>query len=100
MTAVSEGDIVEIVMDVCHVREPRGEYERVLVQGVFPPGAAHPPMHAGARRNVVQVFLGRNMGGIPAFLIMTALTEDGEVVPPAGNERKNRKASTRRKSHD
>ena len=53
-------------------------------RGVFPCGAAHPPMRPGAQRNVVQVFFGRNMAGIPAFLIMTVLTEDGEVVlPPA-----------------
>lgn len=78
---ITEGDIVEIVMDVCHVSEPRGEYERVLVQGVFPLRAAHPPVYPGARRNVVQVFFARNMGGIPAFLVMTALNEDGEVVP-------------------
>lgn len=83
MTAVSAGDIVEIVMDVYHVSELRGEYERVAVQGVFHPGASHPPVPPGARRNVVQVFFDRNMGGIPAFLIMTALTEDGDVVPPA-----------------
>jgi hypothetical protein len=82
MTAISDGDIVEIVMDVYHVSEPRGEYERVLVQGVFMPGSVHPPAWPAARRNVVQVFLGRNMGGIPAFLIMTALNEDGEVAPP------------------
>jgi hypothetical protein len=82
MTAIGDGDIVEIVMDVYHVSDPRGEYERVLVQGVFPSHAAHPPVHPGARRNVVQVFFGQNMGGIPAFLIMTALTEHGEVVPP------------------
>lgn len=88
MTAVSEGGIVEIVMDVYHVSEPRGEYERVLVQGVFRPGSVHPPVRPAARRNVVQVFFGSNMGGIPAFLIMTALNEDGEVVPPPGLEGK------------
>jgi hypothetical protein len=88
MTVITEGAIVEIVMDAYHVSEPRGEFERVLVQGVFLPGSAHPPVYPGARRNVVQVFFGRNMGGIPAFLIMTALNEDGEVVPPpaAGEE--------------
>ncbi len=87
MTTVTEGDIVEIVMDVVHVSEHRGEYERVLVQGVFPRGAAHPPAPPGSRRNVVQVFFGRNMGGIRAFLIMTALNEDGEVVPPPARGR-------------
>lgn len=82
MTAINDGDIVEIVMDVYHVSEPRGEFERVLVQGVFRPGSAHPPVYPGAKRNVVQVFFGANMGGIPAFLIMTALNEDGEAAPP------------------
>jgi hypothetical protein len=82
VTVITEGGIVEIVMDVYHVSDPGGEYERVAVQGVFPRGAAHPPGRPGAHRNVVQVFFGRNMAGIPAFLIMTALTEDGEVVPP------------------
>jgi hypothetical protein len=91
VTAINDGDIVEIVMDVYHVSEPRGEYERVLVQGIFPPYAAHPPIPPGASRNVVQVFFGRNMGGIPAFLIMTALNEDGEVVPlPAASEKEGR----------
>jgi hypothetical protein len=86
MSAIAEGDIVEIVMDVYHVSRPGGEYERVAVQGVFPLRAAHPPMRPGAHRNVVQVFFGSNMSGIPAFLIMTALDEDGEVVPPPADE--------------
>jgi hypothetical protein len=76
------GDIVEIVLDVVHVSDDRGEHERVLVQGVFPRGSAHPPMPEGAQRNAVQVFFGRNMGGIRAFLIGTALTADGELRPP------------------
>ena len=79
---VSTGDIVEIVLDVVHVSDDQGEHERVLVQGVFPRGSAHPPLPEGAQRNAVQVFFGRNMGGVRAFLIGTALTADGELRPP------------------
>lgn len=79
--SVSAGDIVEIVLDVVHVSDDRGEHERVLVQGVFERGAAHPPLPEGARRNEVQVFFGRNMGSLRAFLIQTGLTADGQVDP-------------------
>jgi hypothetical protein len=74
MTTISNGDRVEIVMDVVHVTNDEGEFERVLVQGVYPYGehASHPPLAPGAYRNVVGVFFGRNMGGIPAFLIPSA----------------------------
>lgn len=82
--ATETGDIVEVVLDVIHVSDERGEHERVLVQGVFPRGAAHPPLPPGASRNAVQVFFGRNMGSLRAFLIATALTADGEVRPPGG----------------
>jgi hypothetical protein len=83
MSTVNDGDIVEIVMDVYHVSRPgETESERVEVHGVFSPGATHPPMRPGAHRNVVQVFFNRNMGGIPAFLIETALTEDGKIARP------------------
>lgn len=80
--STDSGDIVEIVLDVIHVSDSRGEHERVLVQGVFERGSAHPPMREGAHRNVMQVFFGRNMGSLPAFLIQTALTEDGQLRPP------------------
>lgn len=75
MTTISNGDRVEIVMDVIHVSDERGEFERVLVHGVYPYGehASHPPRQPGAQRNVVGVFFGANMGGIPAFLIPSAL---------------------------
>lgn len=79
--SVSSGDIVEIVLDVVHVSDDRGEHERVLVQGVFPRGAAHPPPPAGANRNVMQVFFERNMGSLRAFLIQTGLTADGQLDP-------------------
>lgn len=75
------GDIVEIVLDVIHVSDSQGEHERVLVQGVFPRGSAQPPLREGAARNVVEVFFGRNMGSLPAFLIHTGLTADGEIDP-------------------
>lgn len=75
------GDIVEIVLDVIHVSDDRGEHERVLVQGVFPSGSAHPPVPEGAHRNVMQVFFGHSMGSLPAFLIQTGLTADGQVDP-------------------
>jgi hypothetical protein len=67
------GDVVEIVLDVVHVSGPDkdAEFERVLVQGVFPHGSALPPLPAGAARNVVQVFFGRDMHGVAAFLIKT-----------------------------
>jgi hypothetical protein len=76
MATTTDGDIVEIVMDVVHVSAPDGEFERVLVQGVFPRGrsADHPAPPAGANRNVVQVFFGRQMNAIFAFLIETGLT--------------------------
>jgi hypothetical protein len=66
---ISKGDIVEVVMDVVRVTDHRGEWERVLVHGVFPNGGPYPPLAEGGTRNVVQVFFGRNMGGIPAFRI-------------------------------
>lgn len=74
MTIISKGDRVEIVMDVIHVSDDRGEFERVLVHGVYPYGehASHPPVSPGGYRNVVGVFFGANMGGVPAFLIPSA----------------------------
>ena len=79
--SVNPGDIVGIVLDVVHVSDSQGEHERVLVQGVFPRGAAQPPLREGAHRNVVEVFFGRNMGSLPAFLIHTGLTAEGQLDP-------------------
>lgn len=79
--SVNPGDIVEIVLDVVHVSDSHGEHERVLVQGVFPRGEAHPPLPPGAQRNVMQVFFGRNMGSLRAFLIRTGLTAEGQLDP-------------------
>jgi hypothetical protein len=78
---IADGEIVEVVLDVVHVTRDGGEFERVLVQGVFPQGAALPPPLDGASRNVVSVFLGRDMRSIGAFLIETALSA-GEVPRP------------------
>lgn len=74
MTTINNGDRVEIVMDVVHVSDGRGEFERVLVHGVYPYGdnASHPPVSPDGYRNVVGVFFGANMGGVPAFLIPAA----------------------------
>lgn len=76
MTSITEGDIVEIVLDVVHVSDviEGHEYERVLVQGAFPRGAQRPDPVPGGQRNVVQVFFGRDMRNVRAFLIETALT--------------------------
>lgn len=66
---INTGDVVEIVLDVVHVSDDRGEWERVLVQGVFPRGAQLPALAADASRNVVQVFFGHDMHNIRAFLL-------------------------------
>lgn len=76
--SVDPGDRVEIVMDVVHVTDDRGERERVLVQGVFPFGGPYPPPVPGAHRNITGVFYGSNMGGVPAFLIRAP---DAEAEP-------------------
>lgn len=76
MSYVNEGDVVEIVLDVTHVSDDRGEFERVIVQGVFPRNAEKPALAAGDRRNVVDVFFGRRVR-VPAFLIATAIEQEG-----------------------
>lgn len=83
MTSISEGDIVQVVLDVVHVQGtahggvPTGhEFERVLFQGVFPQGAKLPPPVAGAERNVLSGFFGTDMRSVSAFLIQTDIAED------------------------
>ncbi|MBT2449462.1 hypothetical protein J7F03_20695 [Streptomyces sp. ISL-43] len=51
---ISNGDRTDVVLDVY---QEDGGY-RVVMVGVFEPGAAVPPVPAGATRNVVQALMG------------------------------------------
>jgi hypothetical protein len=59
-------EIVDVVLDVELLDDGSS---RVLVQGVFPQHAEHPPARAGRTRNVVSCFLGRDMRDVSAFRI-------------------------------
>lgn len=76
MSYIAGGDIVRVVLDVVHVSGPDGEFERVLLQGVFPQGAELPPAVDGASRNVVSAFFNTDMRSVSAFLIETALQRE------------------------
>jgi hypothetical protein len=66
----SQGDILEIVLDVFPVEVGGEKCHRVQFRGVFPRGSGldHPPLRPGAQRNRLQVFYGVPHD-VDAFLI-------------------------------
>lgn len=62
------GDIAHVVLDCVPVEREDGPHRRVIVRGVYPPGAELPPLYENGTRNVVNVFTGLDMQ-VPAFLV-------------------------------